>query len=239
MKNRLFDKILTVFFPKRCACCRKVLYPDELFCEDCVIDNCRIPRPKCAECGQETALCSCSTDKNSFDRIIAPFYYQNEAKDCIINFKFRNYLDNGEFLAKEMVKAFEEEYVFGKPDVIVAVPLTRRRRNKRGFSQTVVLAKYISGETQIEFKKGLLKKVRETPPQVGLDSKERKKNLVGAFAVAKDVDLKGKTVIICDDNKTTGATLNECAKTLKKAGAKTVIALTAALRKNDFRGEKN
>lgn len=239
MKDRLFDRILTVFFPRRCVCCGKVICPDELFCENCDIGNCRIPRPKCPGCGQEEGLCNCSTQKFSFDKIIAPFYYENEVKDCIVNFKFRNYIDSGNFLAEEMVKTFEEEYVFLKPDMIVSVPLTRKRRNKRGFSQTDFLAEHISEETQIEFKKGLLKKVRETPPQVGLDSKARRENLVGAFAVSKDADVKGKTIIICDDNKTTGATLNECAKTLKKAGAENVIALTAALTKNDFRGEKD
>lgn len=239
MKTDWHDKITTVFFPKRCVCCATVIHPNETVCENCDVEEYRIPFPKCDRCGQETARCNCVWDEFRFDRIITPFYYTDGIKKCITNFKFKGYVDNGKFLADEMVKAFEQEYVYDLPDMIVSVPLTKKRKRRRGFSQTDVLAQRISYKTGIEFKKDLLIKIRETRPQVGLDAKERKENLIGAFAVAEGADLKGKTVIVCDDNKTTGATLHECAKALKKAGAKNVIALTAALTKNDFRGEPN
>lgn len=237
MKSNLADKILTVFFPRRCAVCGKVIFPDEVVCDNCDIEKHRIPYPKCNKCGQAEDFCNCGADKLSFEHIITPFYYEGDIRTCIKNFKFKGYYDNGKFLAGEMVRTFEEEYVFEKPDLIVPVPMTKRRKRRRGFSQTDTLARRISEATGIEFSNELLRKTRETPPQVGLDAKERRNNLVNAFAVSENENLKGKTIIVCDDTKTTGTTLHECAKALKRAGAKKVIGLTAALTKNDFRGE--
>lgn len=237
MKTSNLDKFLMLFFPKRCACCGKVIYPNMVLCGECDVESCRVPYPKCNKCGQQESMCKCSAESYMFDRFIAPFYYEGPIRECIMKYKYSGFVDNGRFLALEMVKAFEEEYVFDKPDLIVSVPMRKRRKRRRGFSQTDMLAKYISEETEIEFKKNLLIKVKDTPPQVGLDAIQRRSNLIGAFEVAKGVDLKGRTVIVCDDNKTTGSTLSECSKALKKAGAKTVVALTAAITKNGFRGE--
>lgn len=235
--KRIADIILTVFFPKRCVCCGKVIALDELFCENCDVQKHRIAAPRCKVCGQEEMRCCCGREKHAFDRLIAPFYYEEELRDSIRNLKYRSYIDNGRFLAGEMVKALNAEVDTDEIDLITAVPMTNKRKKHRGFSQTELLAGVICEETGIKFEKTILKKIKDTPPQVGLDSKQRKKNLIGTIKISKNADVKGKTVIICDDNKTTGATLDECAKLLKSAGAKQVIALTAALSKNRLRGE--
>ena len=237
--NKEKSKVLKyVLFPRRCVCCSDIIYPTETICDKCDIDRCRVRYPKCIYCGQENSMCGCSEEKYEYNYLLSPFYYENEIRQSIINFKFRPQIENGKFLAHEMSKTLLNDYVGDKIDIIVSVPLTRKRKRTRGFSQTDYLAEHISKYTSIPFRKGTLIKIKETLPQVGLSAKERKTNLIGAFVVDGKYDLKGKTVLLCDDNKTTGTTLNECSKTLKRAGAKSVVGLTAALTKQMLKGEE-
>jgi ComF family protein len=111
-------------------------------------------------------------------------------------------------------------------DGIVPVPLSKKGLWKREFNQSLLLARVISKRLDIPLCMDMLSKKRETPPQIGLDAKERMKNLKGAFEAKGNI--KGLTLILFDDVMTTGATVRECSKTLIKAGAKEVIVLVLA-----------
>lgn len=111
-------------------------------------------------------------------------------------------------------------------DAAVPVPLSIKGLRERGFNQALLLCRVISKSTKIPMVMDGLVKIRETKPQVGLSAKERADNLKKAFGAKRD--FKGLSVLLVDDVMTTGATVNECAKQLLKAGAKDVKAVTLA-----------
>ena len=111
-------------------------------------------------------------------------------------------------------------------DAIIPVPLGIKGLRERGFNQSLLLAKVISENAKLPLVMDGLMKIRETHPQVGLSAKERARNLKGAFIAKKD--FREKKLLLVDDVMTTGATANECAKQLFRAGAEDVAVLTLA-----------
>jgi ComF family protein len=112
-------------------------------------------------------------------------------------------------------------------DVIVSVPLHSARQRERGFNQASLLAELLSAHTSIP-SRPLLKRIRYTTTQTALDRSERMENLHNAFRLRKNADVRGLRVLLIDDVLTTGSTLSECARVLKRAGANSVHAATAA-----------
>ncbi len=111
-------------------------------------------------------------------------------------------------------------------DAIVSVPLSAGGLRTRGFNQSMLIAKVVSDNTGFPLVlSGLIKKT-DTPPQIGLTAKERVSNLKGAFSASENIS--GKRLLVVDDVMTTGATVNECSKTLLRAGAKDVTVLALA-----------
>ena len=112
--------------------------------------------------------------------------------------------------------------------LMMPVPLHPKRLRERGFNQSLVLARAVEPilETRLDFLS--LRRVIYTRPQTGLKRNERRKNVKGAFGLVGQPDLKEKTVILVDDVATTGTTLNECARVLKKAGCEKVFCLVLA-----------
>jgi len=113
-------------------------------------------------------------------------------------------------------------------DLIVPVPLHVRRLRQRGFNQALLLAKELSKRTGIRYGQRVLRKVKDTPFQSTLKGTERRKNIKGAFHVNNTEEARGKSILLVDDVCTTGATVNECARTLLNGGAERVVALTLA-----------
>jgi ComF family protein len=112
-------------------------------------------------------------------------------------------------------------------DIIVPVPLHPTRRRERGFNQARLLAELLSARISIRCKE-VLKRIRYTTTQTALDRAERIENLHNAFRLRKNADVRGLHVLLIDDVLTTGSTLSECARVLKRAGAISVYAATAA-----------
>ena len=113
-------------------------------------------------------------------------------------------------------------------DLMIPVPLHRDRLRQRGFNQSVLLAREISRATGLPYQKSGFEKQRATVPQVNLSGPERERALRGVFRVTRESGLKDRSVLLLDDVYTTGATVNECAKELLTAGAKSVDVLTLA-----------
>lgn len=209
----------------RCRICAKTSELNKDICDDCSVEKIRVP--------QEILLSFSFTDKN-FDNLTAPFYYDEPVRKCIHNFKYKNFKPAAEFLTAELTEVISRDFKDETPDFITCVPMTKIRRFRKNYNHGEVLIKYISKAFSMENTPRLLKKIRNTRPQVALSGKERRENLKGAFAVNQKFDVKGKTILICDDVITTESTLEECAKTLKKAGAKRVICAVCALNNNNF-----
>jgi ComF family protein len=113
-------------------------------------------------------------------------------------------------------------------DIAIPVPLHRQRLRWRGFNQSALIARRLASDRGILYAASVLQRRRSTPPQVGLSEAERRTNISGAFSVRDPESLRGRSVLLVDDVYTTGATANECARTLKRAGARRVDVLVLA-----------
>ena len=113
-------------------------------------------------------------------------------------------------------------------DLIIPVPLHPKRLRWRGFNQSVLLARQVSREYAIPLDPFVVYRNKETPPQTQLTEDERRKNVRGAFSLNDQKSVKGKRILLIDDVYTSGATVNECSRALKRGGAKEVYVLTLA-----------
>jgi ComF family protein len=229
-------KILEIIFPSHCLFCSKIVSKKSLFCEICWPKLQFINEPKCTICGYPfefqglSLLCAkCLTKKPSFDKAISVFRYNHILRSVIGNLKYRDQT----FLAQKFAP-FLLEKIKNEIDIlpiIVAVPLHKKRLQKRKFNQAVLLAKNLQKlAPQLDFFSDFLIRTKNTKPQATLRKKQRENNLKNVFAINKKYlnQVRGKNFLIIDDVTTTGATLENCAKVLKKHGAKKIIALTIA-----------
>jgi ComF family protein len=113
-------------------------------------------------------------------------------------------------------------------DIVMPVPLHRKRLRQRGFNQALLLSHGVSNAFKIPLSVDNLVRNRFTRPQVELSGEERIKNVEGAFAIRRPGEVEDKSVLLVDDVFTSGATMNECAAALKQSGAARVMALTLA-----------
>ena len=123
---------------------------------------------------------------------------------------------------------------FSTSDFIIPVPLHRVRMLERGYNQSLLIGREVSEVYNIPLSENILFRTKNNRSQTGLSKEERIKNVRGIFRVKEDVDLTGKKLLLVDDILTTGATINECVKTLKKNGAKKVDVLTLAYAERDL-----
>jgi len=174
------------------------------------------------ECGQSNHQRSAPP----FAAAWAPFRYAHPLDLLEARFKFRGDLAAGRVLAELMIERARLEAP-SLPATIVAVPLHVSRLRARGYNQALELAKPLARALGIPLDRDLLVRLRATPAQTGLDAAARRRNLRGAFAVAKGRALPHHVVLV-DDVMTTGATLRECARTLRRAGVARVDAWVLA-----------
>ena len=114
------------------------------------------------------------------------------------------------------------------PDLVIPVPLHPKRLRQRGYNQAVLLGETMARQWRLPFCRTNLRRIRWTEPQIELPAAERRLNVKGAFAVASPGLLRGKKVLLVDDVYTTGATVMECSRTLRRAGATAVFVATVA-----------
>lgn len=223
--------ISSLFFPNRCIFCGEPIAPFDFECDLCVNSVPLITGEICPCCGAGLVVCECKKKPaHYYDRIVAPLYYDGLVKDCIHRFKFKGERSIYSGLARLMADTLFERYCDIDFDCITYVPMFRRKEKERGFNQSRLLAKEISRLSGIEFADGMLLKLYNTDNQHDCTGLERTGNLLGAFDMNDKFDVSDKTVLLIDDVKTSGATLNECGKILYLNDAKSVICLTAALR---------
>lgn len=222
------DRLLYSLFPKRCCSCGELITPSEYACVDCSGGITRIYPPVCLHCGMSRDGCICSDKRLIFEHIAAPFIYDGTVRKLLGAFKFDGERDLKEFFAVYMAQTAAREYFDVHFDFVTGVPMTAAEKRKRGYNQSELLAKRVGELLEIEFSGRLLQKTAETQKQHTLTAAERRINLVGAFSAEPKL-VAGKTVLLCDDIKTTGSTLYNCCDILKNAGADAVYCLCAAL----------
>lgn len=236
------EKILTgiadLIFPPRCATCGELLeqHGPLPFCPPCMAGLRFIGSPLCPRCGapfpaaeREDHLCGeCLITQRPYAVARSVGRYEETLLTAIHRFKYRGRTGIGDLLGGMMADFADALWDMTLFERILPVPLHKRRLRERGFNQAVILARALERRFGIPLDFTLLKRDRFTPPQVGLDRKERSANVRGAFRVTHPERIAGRRLLLVDDVYTTGSTLSECARVLIKAGAEAVAVLTMA-----------
>lgn len=235
-KSELLFHIFGLLFPSRCPACQKITQQRSCLCSDCENQVERIAEP-CFGCGNSVKSCSCSYE--GLDLTLAsPFVYSGKIGEAIRRFKFLNERNLGEFFGKACAKCVKENFADVQFDCVTCVPQTKRKFRQRGYNQSELIAASCADFLGLPCYPDMLIKQRETEDQHNIrNAKDRRSNVKNAFITNSNHPVKGKTVLLCDDIKTTGATLYECKKTLLKAGAAKVCCTTAAVREKEIRTE--
>jgi len=233
---RAFLKSLAALcFPPRCLCCDTALAAPAalLFCPDCLDKIDFIKEPFCPCCGRafpdaagDNHLCgNCLTKPPHFTSARAVAHYHPPLADAIHAFKYNGHTFGLASFA-QLVQRLNPP--LAATDIIIPVPLHPKRLRQRGFNQALLMAHAFFPHAQPKIKNDLLVRNQWTEPQTALSGISRRRNLKGCFTVTDPAQIAGKSVLLIDDVFTTGSTANECAHTLKKAGAITIYVLTLA-----------
>ena len=185
-------------------------------CSPCLEDLPWLPRNRCAVCAlplPSGSVCGACLDRSPrFDSVVALFAYRYPVDALIHAFKYGRRLALARVLGGLLARAVDRDV-----DAIVPMPLARGRLAERGFNQALEIARVVAAGTGVRWLPDACRKVADTSPQATLPWKERARNVRRAFVC--DADLDGMRVAVVDDVLTTGATLNELARVLRKAGA--------------------
>jgi len=227
--------ILDFLFPKKCLGCSKV---GGYFCSDCLNLVSLDPERICPVCerpsigGQTHPGCLTST---SLDGLTSIFAYKGIIKKGIGKLKYRFVSDLASDLVEIFLASCGEDKTFSdfcleKHPVLVPIPLHPKREKWRGFNQSALLGKMIAKNLNLDFVPDLLRRTKNTKSQIKLSEKERKLNIKDAFGISPNYQLPitNYSILLFDDVWTSGATLKEAARILKRAGAKKVWGLTLA-----------
>lgn len=216
---KIIDCIADFFFPPRCIFCRKVLERSDI-CTDCEKD---LPYTKGDSITQKfTYVATCVT----------PLYYKDKVREAILRYKFDNKEYYSERFARIMSDSIENNLDCGDVSVVSWVPLSTQRRRKRGYDQAKLLAKGIAENIGLPCEKTLIK-IRNNPAQSKTkNAAQRSKNVIGAYRVNDKFDVRDKNILLIDDVVTTGSTLSECARVLRRAGANKVYCAAIARSKD-------
>ena len=214
---------LDLLFPPKCPFCDRLLENGQtLLCPDCQRD---LPwTPGTFREGKGEFLTACA----------APLLYQDMVRTSHHRYKFsgiRSYaVPYAELMAQCAADRLEADF-----DVLTWVPLSAKRRRRRGYDQSELLARELSRRMGVPVQR-LLNKVRNTPAQSGIkDASARRANVLGAYTLYSGAQVSGRRILLVDDVMTTGSTVSECARILRAAGADAVSCLTLAATGRDER----
>ncbi len=242
MANRLlglYRQALRFVLPVDCAACGHTLGTDPVpfFCRDCWHRIAPFHRPACARCDQpfvsEAATSftpghhcqNCQERLPAYQRAWTLFPYIPPLQDAICMFKYRGKVALARPLAELMITALPENLDI---DLVMPVPLHPTRLRAREFNQSLLLADQIGRHLNRPLSPANLVRIAATDPQTTLSRQARLRNLRKAFDIRNPHAISGQRILLIDDVYTTGTTVNECAKTLKKAGAASVTVMTVA-----------
>ena len=207
---------------------------DLLYPPKCILCDCLLPKRQdlCENCRETAPIFKKQKRKLRFlDSYTAVWYYKEYARESLLRYKFVGYSFLSKPYGRFLAARIRQDYPQGV-DLITWVPISARRKRKRGYDQCQRLAKAVGSELGMKPRQ-TLRKVRDNPAQSSLsDPSLRRGNVMGVYAVRKPEQVRGKRILLIDDILTTGSTAGECARMLKTAGAAEVhCAVVAATEK--------
>lgn len=242
--NSYWLALLNWFYPKRCFSCRSELpfsHPKQL-CGQCEQTIQPIREPFCVQCGVHLPdggmhCFHCRREKSHLSLARCSGIFEGPLRDLIHQLKYsgKDYL--AEELALLLLRAWNQYPELHESEIVIPVPLHASSLRERGYNQSELLAeKFLShlssrhSNADLRILRKALVRIKKTASQTLFDREARLKNMAGAFEVQEKFrnEIKGKNILLMDDVCTSGATLNECAKVLRKCGAKKVFGLTLA-----------
>jgi len=229
---RLIRVAVDAVLPPLCLSCGAIVSEPGALCGACWEKVGFLAAPHCQACGHpfefdagDQSLCGhCLREPPPWRRARAVFRYDEHSKGLILRFKHADRLEGAPAFARWMARAGAE--LLAECDLIVPVPLHRFRLLARRYNQAALLANALGKQTGIAVAPDVLTRTRRTESQGHMNREQRRKNVRGAFVVRQPARVAGKRVVLVDDVLTTGATLGECARVLKAAGAHSVDVLT-------------
>lgn len=228
--------ILSLFYPPLCVICSADIGPGEYLCDACQAKAPRIKPPFCEKCSEPFAsaisgsfsCANCAHRTLHFDAAVAVYRSRGIVRKLVHDLKYGHQAHLRHPVADWLGQTLDDPRLRGRRfDMLVPVPLHPARERKRGFNQAQLLAGLLSAQIFVPVRSAL-ERVRYTTTQTAFDRAERMENLRDAFRLRKKVNVRDSRVLLIDDVLTTGSTLSECARVLKKAGALSVHAATAA-----------
>ncbi len=232
-----------IFFPEKCAVCGRILKVNEESCLCCGSNEVKLSLNCCEHCGSEKDECCCESSLTArLPHITGAFRYSELIQCKLLNYKFGGkkelYKFFGDSLSERIALAFSQTDF----DIVTFVPSSESTLKERGYNHCRLISERVSQKLFLNHAE-LLLKAGETPKQHRLTAKERMTNISGSIVLKENADIRGKTILLCDDIKTTGATLKECADVLLSAGAEDVycaaVAVTSNLADHLDKGHKN
>ncbi len=240
----IYNFLIELVFPPRCVICDELYVKKSFFEEEYVCDRCRKKlrfvknfSNNCKKCSRsiasESIICpACQVIRYKYDIALSCVIYEKSMRASLLSYKFSEQRYKYRTFAKIMVSNLKNFPYIPNLDVIVSVPVSKKRKKSRGFDHVKPIAKYISKALDVPYKSGALIKIKDTPPQSRLSFNERFLSVKGAFKIDKDISFKGKSILLIDDIYTTGATVSEISGLLKRSGAKFVAVLTLCITPN-------
>lgn len=204
---------IPLLFPDKCVFCGKVIKSGHI-CSDCTSD---LPYTEGARAARKGEF---------FTECVSPFYYKGVVRNTVLNLKFGGHQSYVSAYAKYCARTVRDR-LDGKFDMITWVPVSEKRLRSRGFDQAEILAEALAKELNMPCIRTLVKQRDAVPQSTLSDDARRKANVSGAYT-AVGGDFINKRVLLVDDLITTGATMNECARTLLMAGAEEIYCCTFA-----------
>lgn len=220
---------MEIFFPKKCVGCGKF---GQLVCFSCAQKIEKLKTLVCIECGKISRSgkycpnCKKKAGASADGIIVAAKYNEGPIKEMIHRLKYDGLLGLSDLIGEVLLERIVT-ISLPKNTIITPVPMHKSKEKRRGFNQAVLIARYLSERANIVYAE-LLVRTKQNHAQVGFNRRKRLANVRNSFEIAENVGISGKNIILIDDVITTGATINECAKILKLAGANKVYALAVA-----------
>ncbi|MBI5254251.1 ComF family protein [Candidatus Falkowbacteria bacterium] len=229
--KKLSVKIWNCLFPKECLGCGK----DDTYCCESCVSKMKLSAPNvCFLCNEKCVgqgICGKCVELSVLDAMIVSTNYKNTLAEKLIKHLKYDFVVELVVplvgLLKQKIEKMEANELFDRA-ILIPVPLHRRRFLSRGFNQAEIIAKELAAAHYCELKIDIVKMTKSTKKQFGLSREERQKNVAGVFIVVKPELVVGKKIIVIDDVLTTGATLAELARALKKCGATKIIGAAIA-----------
>ena len=236
--RNIFSGLLDILYPRHCFACDKSLHEEKnsYICEDCLEKINGSETKRCTKCGfelgQGIAFSSkgCPECENTSLRFERSFFVSDNKgplRNLIHQFKYHKHVCLIKPLGDLLIGLLRQD-IIPEIDVVVSVPLNWKKKQKRGFNQSELMAKRICKELSLPISINNLRRVKNTLSQTQLSRLQRQKNVNGAFKVKEPEMFLKKNVLLVDDVLTTGITASECARHLKNAGAKKVYLLALA-----------